>query len=73
MDNMKQPQEIIPTAVYTVAQAAIALGMTPQGVARWVRIGVLPGAGERRYYHRRFTGAELLAAIEQLNKERAND
>lgn len=73
MDNMKQPIKIEPTAIYTVAQAAIALGMTPQGIARWVKIGVLPGAGERRYYHRRFTGAELLAAIEKLNKERADD
>ena len=69
MDNMKQPEEIKPTAIYTVAQAAIALGMTPQGIGQWIRKGVLPGAGMRRYYHRRFTGQQLLDAIKKLNEE----
>ncbi len=69
MDNMKQPEEIKPTAIYTVAQAAQVLGMTPQGIARWVKIGVLPGKGQRRYYHRRFTGQQLLDAIKKLNEE----
>lgn len=69
MNNMKQPQEIKPNAVYTVAQAAEVLGMTPQGVGQWIRKGVLPGKGQRRYYHRRFTGQQLLDAIKKLNEE----
>ena len=66
MKNMKKKiQPIEPTAVYTVAQAARVLNVTPQTVRNWIRDGRLPHGPKQAGFHRRFTGRELLECIER--------